>query len=249
MTAVVGVLCSDGVVVGTDSSATFSAGQRVKTIEQQTEKIDIIGNCVILAGTGEIGFGQRFCEIIKQYWDKKEFSRPPIETGKILSRSMIEDLGFTHVSQGERYGALVAFQIERKPYLCEFAVNDFQPELKNEKIWYVSMGSGQTITDPFLGFMREVFWDKGPPTVQEAIFAVTWTLDHVISLNPGGVNCPVKIAILEKGKKGHLEARMLPDSELGQHRQMVEEAKNYLKAFPKIFQADSQSDLPQVPTA
>ena len=41
MTSVVGILCKDGVVVGTDSSATFDNGQ-IRTIEQPFEKIEIM---------------------------------------------------------------------------------------------------------------------------------------------------------------------------------------------------------------
>ena len=51
MTAIVGVLCRDGVVIGTDSSATFTYGPQ-RTIEQPTEKLSIVDQSVIVAGTG-----------------------------------------------------------------------------------------------------------------------------------------------------------------------------------------------------
>ena len=41
MTAVVGILCSDGIVIGTDSSMTMVAGT-FRTIEQSTEKLDVV---------------------------------------------------------------------------------------------------------------------------------------------------------------------------------------------------------------
>lgn len=59
MTAIVGIICKKGVVVGADSSATFNAGQ-INTMEQKTKKIQIIDNKIIIAGTGSIGLGQRF---------------------------------------------------------------------------------------------------------------------------------------------------------------------------------------------
>lgn len=55
------------------------------------------------------------------------------------------------------FGALLAFPCNHIPHLCEFEVGTLQPELKTNKLWYVSMGSGQTIADPFLALMREVF--------------------------------------------------------------------------------------------
>lgn len=46
--------------------------------------------------------------------------------------------------------------------------------------------------------MREISWSGGPPNVQDATFAVTWALDHAVTCNPGGINAPVRIAVLER---------------------------------------------------
>ena len=74
----------------------------------------------------------------------------------------------------------MGFSLAGRPYLCEFPVSDFQPEFKTEMMWYCSMGSGQPITDPFLALMREVFWDQGLPTIQDATFAVAWALGRAV---------------------------------------------------------------------
>jgi hypothetical protein len=52
MTVLVGVLCTDGVIVGSDSSATFGAAPNLSTIEQPIQKTFIVGNDVIFATTG-----------------------------------------------------------------------------------------------------------------------------------------------------------------------------------------------------
>jgi hypothetical protein len=54
MTSVVGALCKDGVVVGSDSAATFVAGG-MRTIEQPTEKLVVVRDHIIVAGTGQVG--------------------------------------------------------------------------------------------------------------------------------------------------------------------------------------------------
>lgn len=163
MTAIVGVLCKNGVVIGADSSATFVHGQ-YRTIEQPIDKIDVIACHVIVAGTGSIGLGQRFCSILRDLWNDKKFTNSEIHVAKLLSRKFLEDLNYTFLKPGQ-YGALVAFPVQQKICLCEFDVQYFQPELKNERLWYVSMGSAQPIMDPFLGFIREIFWQGGPLTL------------------------------------------------------------------------------------
>jgi len=127
----------------------------------------------------------------------------------------------TYLKPGQ-YAALVAFPCQKHPHLCEFYSTDFQPELKEDKrLWFVSLGSAQSITDPFLGFIRRAFWKSGVPSVSDAIFAVTWTLQHAIDLNTGGVNGPIRVAVLEK-REGVYSARLLDSEELQEHHQQIE---------------------------
>jgi 20S proteasome alpha/beta subunit len=245
MTAIAGVLCADGLVIGTDSSCTFASGT-IRTIEQPIEKLTVIGDSVIVAGTGQVGLGQRFNHVVAKAFEAKAFANTPhhIDVGKRLCQEGIADFQVTSAPKGQ-FAALVGFALGGKPYLCEFAVADFQPEFKDQKMWYVSLGSGQLITDPFLALMREVFWKTGPPTVQEAIFAVTWALDHAVQVNPGGINAPVRIAVMERVEKGKLYSRILEEEELLEHRQNIEQGKDRLRDLATSQKPDAQT--PDVP--
>lgn len=45
----------------------------------------------------------------------------------------------------------VVWQYNAYAHLCEFSTNDFQPEFKEiNRLWYVAMGSGQTLAEPFI---------------------------------------------------------------------------------------------------
>jgi hypothetical protein len=246
MTAIVGVLCRDGLVIGTDSSTTFGSGMGDRTIEQPSEKLKIYADLVIVAGTGQVGLGQRFGSVIEGAYADRVFvgTQHCVSVGKELCKRAIADFVSTGVKMGQ-YGALIGFALGEKPYLCEFPVSDFQPEFKTETLWYCSMGSGQPITDPFLAFMREVFWGAGLPSVQDATFAVTWTLDHAVQINPGGINGPVRIAVLER-HSGKFRARVLDDSDLEEHRQNIDQAKERLRSFPASQSADAPG-TPEVP--
>lgn len=244
MTAIVGIFCSDGVVIGSDSSASFSHTANFRTIEQKVKKVEIIADQVIIAGTGMVGLGQRFTEIVREYWSaKKGANKTPIEVAKDLCALGIKDFVSTNVDKGN-FGALMAFPSSKSkhPQLCEFPITDFQPEFKNENMWFVSMGCGQPITDPFLGLMRRVFWGDSPPTLNEGIFAVTWTLKHVIELNPGGINGPQQIAVLDADN----HARLLKDDELQEHINNAEGAEIYLKAYKDILQGNATAEVPSL---
>lgn len=245
MTVLVGILCKDGVVIGADSAATLMAGQQ-RTIEQSMKKVDIVGdNRVIVAGTGSGGMGQRFTAIVDQAWRDKVFMKPPIEVGKALAAIGIKDFASTHAQPGQ-YGALVAFPCQKKPCLVEFAVTDFQPELKTHDFWYVSMGSGQMIADPFLGLIREAFWDDGVPSCKDATFVVTWILSQAIKLNTGGVNGPMQIAVMD-GKSGELNARMVDQTELDGHEANVEGLTAHIRKYRDILRGGAVQQAPGVP--
>lgn len=245
MTIIVGVFCKDGVVIGADSAATLTAGQ-VRTIEQRMKKIEIVRDRVIVAATGQIGLTQRFVAQVEEGWKQGTFTKSQVEIGKALSAAAIADFQSTNAPR--QLGALVAFPCGNKPCLCEFDQEHFQPELKTDRLWYVSMGSGQSIADPFLGFIREVLWHDGLPTCKEAAFAVTWTISQAIKLNPGGINGPIHVAMLAY-EDGKLCARELSEAEIEQHQQNVEGAHEHLREYREILRGGQAGQVPDVPKA
>lgn len=105
MTVVVGLRCSDGVVLGADSSATFGPHAMMKTIEQAVQKVFVIEDRYIFAGTGEIGLAQRFEAVIKKAHLDKRLRGSHIEVGKEICRAARDDFGSTGVEKGAFWGA------------------------------------------------------------------------------------------------------------------------------------------------
>jgi 20S proteasome alpha/beta subunit len=66
MTILVGVKCSDGIVIGADSIATSAAGHSPLIHLQSNNKIEIFGNSIIVAATGSVGFSQRLKHHVEQ---------------------------------------------------------------------------------------------------------------------------------------------------------------------------------------
>ena len=250
MTLIVGIRCTDGVVVGTDSAMTFGLGQGFDTIEQPLRrKIDIIDGRVIVAGTGEVGLGQRFVDIVKNHWTNKDLRTDIIDVGRKLTKSAMEDFSSTGVAPGS-YGALVALPCGQKAELVEFPVDNFQPEVKTEDNWYVSMGSGQLVADPLLGFMRKAFWGDKVPSRQRGIFAATMVLKLGCEMAPRGVAEPIQMAVLspDGDNKGKLSARLLEEGELGEHRENVDGAIRYFGKYPDTLHDESAPEPPDAPS-
>ena len=246
MTVIVGVLCEDGVVVGSDSSATFSASS-LPTIEQRVPKTFVVGNDLIFAGTGQGGLSQRFGNILSRLrQDANFFASDRFNIATAICRTALQDFNSTFAQPGQ-LGALVAFACQNHFHLCEFSGADFQPEHKDGNTWFVTMGSGQLIADPFLAMVKQAFFSDQQPRLREGIFAVTWALDHTIRFNTGGINGPSQIAVLSRNNGGTLVARLLDSNEIGEHLESVKGIQAHVAAYREILNGNVLEPAPQSP--
>jgi len=263
MTLIVGVKCNDGVVVGADGAATYGAlGQR--TILQPTKKLSLIGDRFIVGVSGPIGLGQRIVGVIehlatseeqtdKQVFESQDDSVPrkPVEAMRSVRQGLMphidEELrvaanaapaiGQTLANQSAISHTLLAALVQRTPCLFHF---DHQgaPEEVPDQLPFISIGSGQQIADPFLAFIRRIFWGTNSlPNLGDGTFAVLWTLLHAIQTNAGGVAEPVQIATLTR-----LGTKELSAAELVEHRENIQSAEDALKNYRNSL--TSQEPLP-----
>jgi hypothetical protein len=148
-----------------------------------------------------------------------------------ISRNMIENMKATFLQPGQ-VGVLVALSCQNRFHLCEFALADFQPEMKTADTWFVSMGSGQMITDPFFGLLRRTLFRHAQPTLPEGGLAAYWALHNAIDLNTGGINGPIQLAILEHPvADAPFKARLLGEDELAEHAGAIKSMEDYLAAY------------------
>lgn len=203
MTVIVGVRCTDGIVVGSDSVASSAMGASPLISLPSNSKIQIFPGNVIVATTGSVGYTQRLHAQIELAIKGNVFKNLPVhECTANIAKRMLSDLQSSmaqrHAQQGLQFGALIAAPIRDEAYLVEYGTMDFQPEIKKDKLFFVSMGSGQLLADPFLAFVKRMLWKDEPPTVDVGKFGVYWVLDHTIRLAPGGVGGPIKLATLRQ---------------------------------------------------
>lgn len=260
MTLIIGILCSDGIVVGADGAATYttSLGQ-IRTITQPTPKLRIIGEQVILGLSGPLGLGQSYVEEIEpqvrnrnylcpwktvpearkflqeNLWKHAELSwkRAEIVSKTVGQHAMVECLHQT----------IVAFPIGDNPHLLQLN-HQCHPEEATSNLPFIAIGSGQPTADPFLAFIRRTFWPNSPPALTDGIFAVAWALDYSIKAQPGGISDPKQIIILEK-ENGKWKANQLTQDELGEHMQMITTINGEFPAFVKRI----TSGPPSLPAA
>src|SRR5207249_2372129 len=124
---------------------------------------------------------------------------------------------------------IVALPISKELCLFQFDQSGV-PEAASHDLPFVAVGSGQTGADPFLAFLRRIFWRDPPPNLAEGIFACWWALDHAIKTSPGGVAEPKQIVVLEL-KGSNARCREPTEAELLEHQEAVARIEKYLRDF------------------
>lgn len=244
MTLIIGIKCTNGIVIGADGAATLGTmGQR--TILQPIKKLQIISKSIILGVSGPVGLGQRFKGELQKLWEEKKFSgKKPFEAMGILRQALwkhaegewkaanVTSPIIGNISlQSVLTHSIIALPISKEPCLFQFD-QQCAPEEATEDLPFISTGSVQNIADPFLAFIRRVFWPKGLPSINSGIFATVWTLRHAIKTAPGGVAEPTQIVKLQKGNS-NWQVQELPSEELEEHIEASSNAEKHLSEFKK----------------
>lgn len=265
MTLIVGIVCSNGVVIGADSAATMgSLGNR--TVIQPTKKLEIVSDRIILGVSGAVGLGQRFAsEVTNAYGERLFVSTTPVDAMNVISerfrrhiyaefeaaRNAATVVGNGIASSPAITSSVVSMVISDKAELFQFDQQG-SPERATQGLPFVSIGSGQPIADPFLCFLRKIFWPDTDPNLNDGIFATYWTLMHAIEVNPGGVAGPIHIATLSKeptgrGRNTEWVARELTPEELQEHDEAMKAAQRKLSHFrDEITEEVGTIEVPEV---
>ncbi|MCD6418396.1 hypothetical protein J7M00_06400 [bacterium] len=260
MTLIVGILCTDGVVMAADGAATLGYLGK-STIRQKHKKLKIIGNNAVLGVSGPVGLGQRFYSSISQNWGSIKSLKQPekvmteirlllwkeIESEIQIARFMVQTLQQGGPFSSAITGSILGCSLAGKPYIFSFNEQG-APEMLPEDLMFVSIGSGQDIADTFLAFLKELFWKTSKPNLNEGVFAALWTLKHAIETNPGGVDYPIQIITISD-RSGVWEAREWREEEYQEQEQHIDEIKRMLREYRSSF-INSKSALkpPDVPT-
>lgn len=239
--------------MGADSAATLGS-MGIRTIIQPTTKLSVVDEKFIFGFSGMVGLSQLLLDRASTTCGTIQNLGLPAMCRNLrdsflqdvnisfqvasLARNVVGNLAAENIASQ----TLIALAVQGQPELIQF---DYQchPEWTTDDLPFVSIGSGQGIADPFLAWIRFVFWRNRLPTLAEGRFAVYWTLSHAIRLAPGGIGPPIQMAALEK-TTGPCVARELSEPELKEHEVAITEYEN---AIEQLFQVQTPPSSPPPP--
>jgi Proteasome subunit len=241
VTLIVGIRCQDGIVLGSDAAATSGTLLDGNTIVLATSKLEVYGGYVVLGVAGAVGMGQNFHRTLSQHVTDHSLKRRPWKSVS-NAREWLRDSFWPFVKPGWDHAtelnknlnpafhqgvfsavntsSLVAFPIEDECHLLELD-HLCEPMECTDNLPFATIGIGKVHADPFLAFIRRIFWPSSPPTLQDGIFATVWALQQAIMLSPGGVGGPITVVTLANNDGRGWKARKLTNDELGEHQEAI----------------------------
>ena len=264
MTLIIGVKCADGVVLGADGAATLGNTLGQRTVIQPISKLEVIQDRIVMGVSGPVGLSQLYCDRMEGLWRDRQLDRDVslADVMRLIQTAIYQDaqhaisgaaasvpfLGNNAAAALALTASLVALPVggvNGRPELIQ-CNHMGMSEAATDDLPYVAIGSGQSLADPFLAFLRHVFWPDSLPKLSEGVFATVWALVHAIRVTPGGVSEPIQIATL--AYRGHeLFATELSDDQLQEHRENVQEVEQYLSDFRESTQSVPPASPPPVP--
>jgi hypothetical protein len=257
MTIIIAVQCQDGsVVVAADGAATFGKDDGTLTARQPVSKLCLIHEKAIFAHSGAVGLGQRlqavFDDVVIHKGIEKRYS--PAESmqylrnlfwekvikdeSDIVNQTKPELVRFAERTLSQQFLVVLPPLKDTKiPCVIHFNWEAF-PEMLTTNLPCVSLGSGQMIADPFLSFIRRVLWEnKAPTNLADGIFAVAWTIQHVVKTSPAFISDPCQMMIMKLAtdSTNTWETEEIPSNNLLEHFGNVSAIEDYIKEYPELF--------------
>ena len=250
MTVVVGFYCSDGVVIAADSMITPTIGN-IGVGHHHGQKIFARNNHQLYAFAGDQGMALRGLYVVEHNIPNPNLRGHPLLYAHDIfaaTQALLAQTGIALAQPNLNLTTMLAFDFNNTHQCCFFGMGGgFQPMLLDLNNYFLAMGSGKQFADPFLRFVADTFCPNGHPTVSEARFLAAWVVKHVIDTNPGGVAGPIRMGMLARGSDQRLTATELPDDDIQEHLEAVNEAGEILRAWRSGQLATSVSP-PSIPT-
>lgn len=261
VTLIIGIRCTDGIVMAADGAATLGSSGNVTAQQCTLKKLSVFRDQLIVGVAGHIGLGQQVRAALEESFAGDGFpGRAEIAMRTMRDRMWrvvqpeLEAAAFRNRTTGDgTAGAaaevctLAALVLDGRPHLVQFN-EQCSPELASESLPWVAIGSGGPTADPFVGFIRRVVWTSPEPSIELGIFSAVWALRHAELTGANGIAGPFQVCVLESARDGWM-AHELSRDDLVAHEEAIGAAEQNLREWRGGFTSRPGSKTPPPPPA
>jgi 20S proteasome alpha/beta subunit len=258
MTLIIGLCCSDGIVLGADDAAIFG-NDRTSTIRAAFKKIRIVDGVSALSVAGTSGLLQQYEDAVMGTHKNDAFlnSRPVEAMNMLRDEFMARTNAQFRVAQmlerelGQRAWdsssaeIVVATRTGGKYRLYHYDKRMSPEEITNE-LPFVAIGSGQQTADPFIAHLRRIYYAKQCPDIALGVMTVVWTLKHAAETGATNVGSGRQIVTLSSDGDVAIISE-LPDEQLQEHYEFIDRAEETMRSLARPTWREASPPLPALP--
>ena len=242
MTVLIGLLCSNGAVLGADRAVTHTDSSKMPVAEGELQKITVFeGGRAAVAISGNVGGGQLVVDSLRKFSDETAGGASKSRTEAVALDTIREalqqrsndylrafkELGFQGLPASEWIKDASKKVIGSGIYIrgvgsggkCRPCVVTFdggyEVEHLQDGVPFSAAGTGSHFAIPYMLMLRELLFLKVLPDVDQGMKAVYWALDATIRARAGfGVGQGIDLAVLQATMDGSFRVRLLVQGEL-----------------------------------
>lgn len=238
MTLLIGIHCTDGIVIAADQQASRGPAGGMPTVGSPVTKISAIkGNGALFAFSGYTGLGQQIGATVEAQLDLNNNYFGQVAALQKSAFSVI----LPAAQRAQAMGQIIRDSASEAICGCLFAAKfpdglhliEVSPQANFDLIDAVKwtcIGGGQANADPFMSFLWNVYWNDRSPNLQEAIMTAYWGVITTIASRTPGVGYDVDVFTLAEHDDTY-RTRQLSKAELMEIDNFIGQMKSSMRLF------------------
>ncbi len=237
MSLIVGIRCSDSVILAASGPARLPSSDGWPLARQRERRLRVVAGQAVLGVSGHDGLAQEMALSLESRLGAfagqepaeeaararvRESLAAPVQRTVAIHRTLQGLPGLGHTTDGFALcHALVALPLSDSLRLYVMDPDCSVTEITEELSW-ATVGKGRAETEPFLAFLRKVVWQGEPPTAAKGELAAYWALRHAIETSPALLSEPVQVIVMELAADGSIKISERDESEIAALQRRVE---------------------------
>lgn len=258
MSLIIGIYCTDGLVLGADDAAHFGSYAQ-PTIRAAYKKIRIVDGISAISVASTVGVLQQYEDVLATMHNGEAFpAKRPVEAMNALRDGFLASTNaqyqvaamIQHELGKEAWSScasevLVATRVAEAYRLYHFD-KCLAPQEVTEDLPFVAIGTGRNTADPFIAHLRRIYYRDKCPNLALGIMTAVWTLKHAGETGAPSVGVGRQIVTLFK-KADVYGIQELSAEQLQEHYEFIDRAEESMRSVARTIQEPADSDLPIPP--
>jgi hypothetical protein len=256
---IVGIRCTDSLVLAASGPGTMPSEDGLPPARQWSKKLRVVAGQAVLGVTGHDGLAQEMALSLERSLaepDERESADDvlraklrdalavPVQRTVAIHRTLQGLPGFGITSN--EY--VVSQSLLAIPFRDSLRLFLLDPECSvtevTDELGCATIGGAKAVADPFLAFLRKVLWDDRLPDAALGELSAYWTMLHVAETSPGALTFPIQMVVIRREAGGSIDIYERGERELSRIQQAIERGEEMIRRSLRTHPAGPEGGEP-----